>query len=294
MRRAAWAVVLWTLIAASTALAKDPPLLALQVEHFRDTATVQDDVALGTSTISTEKGFVERHGPLRTVWNDEYLRAVINHATGQRSFDVAVSFTYSGNRRSYSTASYQAAGSAQTVPVAVNRPDTLNCATGECTYTEHVRFPVDEPVLRGLATDALAGHPHLWTFKVIGPAGGDYAGTLSTAEIAGLLAKTDEIAPSGAPRAVSAAPRDLGVGVLRIDATEESPPRSGLLLTAVNRGSVAQKSGLLVGDILCEVDGHAVHSLSELESTLAASRLRAAVTLKFYRGTGMLNATAQF
>ena len=35
-----------------------------------------DGATLGPSTVSTEKGFVERHGPLRTVWNDEYLRAV--------------------------------------------------------------------------------------------------------------------------------------------------------------------------------------------------------------------------
>jgi hypothetical protein len=49
-----------------------------------------------------------------------------------------------------------------------------------------------------------------------------------------------------------------------------------------------------VGDILYEVDGHAVHSSEELESTLAGSRLRCAVPLKFYRGTGRLSATAQF
>jgi hypothetical protein len=297
MRRAAFAVVLLAGTAAHAALAKDAPLLTLNAEHFRDTATVQDDVVLGTSTINTEKGFVQRHGPLRTVWNDEYLRAVINHATGQRIFEVEASFTYTGNRRGYATASYQAAGATQTVPLLVNRPDTLNCATGECTYTEHVRFPVEEPALRELATDAIAGHPHIWAFKVLGPPGGDYAGTLSTAEIAGILVKADEITgaiPAGTPRVVSAAPRDLGVGVLRIDATEESPPRSGLLLTAVNRGSVAQKSGLLVGDILYEVDGHAVHSLSELESTLAGSRLRSAVTVRFYRGTGKLDSTAQF
>ena len=285
MHRAALAVLVWG-TAGQVALAKDVPPLALTVEHFRDTATLQDDAALGTSTVTTEKGFVERHGPLHTVWNDEYLRAVINHATGQRSFEVEASFTYSGNRRKYASARYQAADTMQTVPVA-GKPDVLNCATGECTYTEHVSFPIDEPLLRELAADAIAGHPHLWTFKVTGPVGGDYAGTLSTAEIAGLLVKADEVAGGAnrvVPRAASPAPRDLGVGVLRIDATEESPPRSGLLLTAVNRGSVAQKCGLLVGDMLYEVDGHVVHSSAELESILSSSRLRSAVTLKFYRG----------
>jgi hypothetical protein len=297
MRGVALALLLWAAAAGHAALAKESALLALTVEHFRDTATLIDDATLGTSTVSTEKGFVEGHGPLHTVWNDEYLRAVINHATGQRSFEVQASFTYSGNRRKYVSANYSAAGTTMNVTVVTNKPDVLNCATGECSYTEHVHFPVDEPLLRELAADAIAGHPHLWTFKVIGPAGGDYAGTLSTAEVAGLLAKADEAGggvSAGAPRAAAVAPRDLGVGVLRIDATEDTPPRSGLLLTAVNRGSVAQKSGLLVGDILYEVDGHAVHSSADLESTLAAGRLRSAVTLKFYRGTDKRNATAQF
>jgi hypothetical protein len=297
MWRVGLAALLWAASAGHAAFAKDAPLLAHTVEHFRDTATVRDDAALGTSTVSTENGFVERHGPLRTVWNDEYLRAVINHATGQRSFEVEASFTYSGNRRKYASAGYQAAGSPQIVPVVIGKPDVLNCATGECSYTEHVSFPVDERLLRELAADAIAGHPHVWTFKVVGPSGADYGGTLSTAEIAGLLAKADEVAQgatAGSPQGASVAPRDLGVGVLRIDATDDSPPRSGLLLTAVNRGSVAQKSGLLVGDILYEVDGHAVHSAAELESSLSSSRLRSAVTLKFYRGLDKHNAMAQF
>ncbi len=100
MRGVALALLLWAAAAGHAALAKESALLAaLTVEHFRDTASLHDDAALGTSTVGTEMGFVERHGPLRTVWNDEYLRAVINHATGQRSFEVQASFTYGGNRR---------------------------------------------------------------------------------------------------------------------------------------------------------------------------------------------------
>lgn len=297
MRGAAAAVLVGLTLAACAAMAKDTPLLSLSVEHFRDSATFQDDAATGILTVSTERGYVERHGPLRTVWNDEYLRALINHATGQRVYQVEASFTYGGKRRSYSSAVYQAGGAPQTVALTVGSPEVLNCATGECSYTEHVRFPVDEPMLRELAADALAGHPHLWAFKVVGPPGADYAGSFSSAEIAGLLAKVDEAGagPSATSlRTPGVAPGELGVGVLRIDATEESPPRSGLLLTAVNRGSVAQKSGLLVGDLLYEIDGREVRSQLDLESALAAARQRTAVTLKYYRGAEKRSATAQF
>src|SRR5258706_13872705 len=89
---------------ANAAYAKDPALLTLTLEHFRDTATVKDDPVDAITTISTEKGFVERKGPMRTVWNDEYLRSVIDKKTGQKSFQVYAWTTYSGRLRSYETA----------------------------------------------------------------------------------------------------------------------------------------------------------------------------------------------
>jgi hypothetical protein len=299
--RAALASVL---VGAGTlsALAKDPAPLSLTREHFRDTANVRQDAALGTTTISTEPGFVEHRGPLRTVWNDEYLKAVINETTGQKSFEVDVSFTYNGSRHNYSAATFQSGGAMQTTAVVVAKPEAINCPTGECTYTEHIRFPVDETLLRQLA----AGAAQMWAFKVVSnsagrPSGGDYAGALSTAEMAGLLAKVDQLggaaastAAAGSPVTRPAPPRDLGVGAMRVDAADESPPRAGLLLTAVNRGSVAQKSGLLVGDILYEADGHAIQSLSDLQGTLAASGSKSALTLRLYRGATKLTVTAQF
>jgi hypothetical protein len=206
--------------------------------------------------------------------------------------------------------------------VVVGTPEAINCPTGECTYTEHIRFPVNEALLRQLAAGAGTGAARMWTFTVMAdsgglrsggrPSAGDYAGALSTAEMAGLLAKVDELgggaaasssatqsldpgSPAAARPLIGAAPsRDLGVGAMRIDAAEESPPRAGLLLTAVNRGSVAQKSGLLVGDILYEADGRAILSLSDLQAALAASRAKSALTLKLFRGTARVTVTAQF
>jgi hypothetical protein len=315
--RAAWVSGLIG-AAALSAVAKDPAPLSLTPEHFQDTASVRQDAALGTTTISTEPGFVQHRGPLRTVWNDEYLKAVINETTGQKSFEVDVSFTYNGSRLNYTAATFQSGGTTQTTAVVVGKPGAINCPTGECTYTEHIHFPVDETLLRQLA----AGPVQMWGFKVVTnaggrPSGGEYAGALSTAEMSGLLAKVDELsggvaatlaatgsAAPGAPAAGtagarspavrSAPPRDLGVGAMRVDAADESPPRAGLLLTAVNRGSAAQKSGLLVGDILYEADGRAIQSLSDLKAVLAASRSKSALTLKLYRGTDKLTVTAQF
>ena len=57
-------------------------LQALGMEHFRDTAAVTDDAARDSSFISTQPGFVEYSGPMRSVWHDEYLTAVIDRRSG--------------------------------------------------------------------------------------------------------------------------------------------------------------------------------------------------------------------
>ncbi len=277
--------------------ARESDLLSLSADHFSQTATVQDNTAQGTIIVSTEKGFVERHGPLRTVWDDEYLRAVLNKNTGQKSFAVEVSFTYTGAHRDYKSAVFTENGESRTIAVAEHRSESVNCPTGDCTVTEYLDFPVDESMLRVLA--AGSAQPALWTFKIVGPPRKDYQGGLSTAEIAGFLARVDE--EGGAVRTLDARgqptaeiPRDLGVAGMTIEATEESPPRSGLLLTAVNRGSAGQKAGLLVGDMVYELDGHPIKSPSDLSQAVNRSHLKPTVTVKLYRGKEKLSVSATF
>ena len=233
--------------AAGSAHAKDPPLLSLGMEHFRDTATVKIDPAGAVATITTENGYLEHTGPMRMVWNDEYLRGVIDNKTGQKSFQINASIIYEGSRRSFATATYQEAGRAQSVPVTALSGEQTNCAVGDCTYTERIAFPVDEELLRALAAAYVPGRPALWRFKLIAKAGPAYAGEFSNAEIAGFLAKIDEYAgalPVAIENAASASLKlDLGVGGMPVAATQEQPTRAGVLIIAVNHGSVAQKSG---------------------------------------------------
>src|SRR6202161_2028423 len=76
------------------AFAKDPPLVSLNMEHFRDTATIADDAQNGRVVISTEKGYVQHSGPLHMVWHDEFLTATIDKKTGEKSFQVREEITY--------------------------------------------------------------------------------------------------------------------------------------------------------------------------------------------------------
>lgn len=284
--------------AVNSAQAKDPALLSLNMEHFRDTATVKIDPTGAVTTITTENGYVEHSGPMRMVWNDEFLRAVMDKKTGQKSFQVYASIIYEGQLRSFATATYQTTGAAQSVPVTALSREVTNCAVGDCTYTEHIAFPVDEEYLRQLAAGYVPGRPALWRFKIIGNSGPAYAAVISNAEIAGFLAKVDEVTsalPVSIENAANASLKlDLGLGGIPVAATQEQPNRAGVLITALNHGSVAQKSGIIVGDILFEFDGHPIRTPADLEAAVAACAANSAVVIKLYRGTESMAVTAQF
>lgn len=297
-RGAALAAIIINGLAVASALAKDPPLLSLGMEHFRDTATIADDAQHGRVTISTEKGYVEHSGPLRTVWHDEFLTATIDKKTGEKSFQVHEEITYNGAWRYYRSAAYQGAGGPRSVPAAQIGKESTNCAVGDCIFTERIAFPVEEELLRQVAAAYVPGKPALWTFKAVAKSGPAYTGGLSSAEIAGLLLKVDQY--TGTATVVAAAPGrapdrpDLGVGGMAVAATPEQPSRAGILIIAVPRGSVAQKSGIIVGDILYEVDGHPVRQPAELEAAVAACAPNSAVPVKLYRGNDPIALTARF
>jgi hypothetical protein len=350
LRIAALAAFVALGLTANIANAKDSKLLSLTMEHFRDTATVKDDLAAGTTTITTEKGFVVRTGPMKMVWNDEYLKAVIDRTTGEKSLQVVVMSIYSGNRRSYETANYQWASGPKSTPVTQIRTQREACGTGECTYTDYIAFSVDEEGLRQLAAGYVPGKPAMWSFKITTKPGPDYSGGLSNAEIAGFLARMDQPAPQTGPNAAiakgsagakerdaiaqenaklakenaalakqnaelakenaalakaspppaAASPAgtlpklDLGIGGIAVAATAGQPNRAGILVSAVNGGSVAQKAGIIIGDIVYEFDGHPIKELAELDAAVAAHAANSQVVIKLYRGTKKISLTARF
>ena len=287
------------------AYGKDPAVLSLTMEHFRDTATVKDTPTDGTITISTENGFVEHSGPLRMVWHDEFLKAVIDKKTNQKSFQVYTMLVYSGDLRSYQTAKYQTAQGPQSVPTVQLGREEENCAVGPCTYTEHIAFPIDEQLLRQLAAGYAPGHPSIWSYKLSAKSGPNFTAGLSNAEIAGFLAKIDDytnslpLANSHQPPANASVEQaslkvDLGIGGLPVDANAEQPNRAGILVIEVERGSVAQKSGIIVGDILHEFGGHPLKTLADLQAAVAGRSANSVVPIKLYRGTTDMAVTAQF
>jgi hypothetical protein len=285
-----------------TAHAQDPKLLSLGADHFRDTATVSENLRDAVVTVSTENGFKEYRGPLRALWNDEFLEGVIDKKTGRKSFLARVWITYKGSARSYQTVHYQAPNGPRSMPVTLTRLEENYCAVGDCTYTEHLSFPVDEAMLRQLAAQAASGKQSLWPFKIAAKSGPDYSGGFSNAEMAGLLAKVDDyphdLPPAGSVAGSAAGTpslqQEFGVGGMPVAATADQPDRAGVLIIAVSGGSVAHKAGIIVGDIVYEFDGRTVRTPAELQAALAARTANATVAVKLFRGTAAMAVTARF
>jgi S1-C subfamily serine protease len=63
---------------------------------------------------------------------------------------------------------------------------------------------------------------------------------------------------------------------------------------AVNSGSIAQKSGIITGDILYEFDGRPIKALAQLEAAVAACTANSTVAIKLYRGTNDMAVSARF
>jgi S1-C subfamily serine protease len=154
----------------------------------------------------------------------------------------------------------------------------------------------------------------VWAFKLTGKSVPIYAGGLSNAEMAGLLARVgsyENEVSAGAAAATTAATtaagaataaataaaslkKDFGVGGMAVAASADQVNRAGVLIIAVGGGSIAQKSGIIVGDIVYEFAGRRIGTPAELLAAVAASTANQAVAIKLYRGTAVMTVNAQF
>lgn len=83
---------------------------------------------------------------------------------------------------------------------------------------------------------------------------------------------------------------DLGIDVIPLG---ESKPAKGVGIVSVSSHSIADRSGLRVGDIIAEYAGQNIEKPAELRAAVDASAGRAA-TMKFRRERQDLTATVQF
>ena len=292
----ATALLACSLLGAAAA-AKDPDLVSLGPDHFAQTASVTEEAH--ATRITTERGYVERSGLMGEVWHDQFLAARIDRDSGRVSYEIDVSLTYRGNARSYKTAEFRGLEQSQTVPVKVLKRQAINCPTGECTYTEYLVFPVEETLLRHIAQGNVPGKSELWRFRILAKGATDYRGEISNAEVAGLLMRVDgyvqnPTAAEPAPPTPPPARLNFGVSGLPVTPSAELPDRAGVVVVGVSPGSIAQKAGIITGDIIYEFEGHRIRSPADLQAAGGVVAAGSVARIKLYRGIAVATLEAQF
>lgn len=170
-------------------------LLAMTPEEFASCATVADDSLDTVATISTEPCFTQKQGLLGIVWNDNFVRVLINKRTGIAVYQVYQMINYDGDWRFYSTANYETPTGPNSVPVKIIGRDVVGCSGRTygrgCTLSEHIAFEVEEDLFKLIASKWEAGSQAIWRFKFGAKASEDWQDGLTAAEITGAVMAVD-------------------------------------------------------------------------------------------------------
>jgi hypothetical protein len=159
----------------------------LTPEHFRATATLQDDALDVNATISTALGNNTTGGIVRLQWHDESLRAVVAKGTGATRMFIDVTDKYFGGWKFYRSLNFATPSGPVSVPLlAVDRD--VSCDRYACLRTERLTAELTEAQLRAVAT--MPGTS--WPMKLLPKDGPDLVTEIPLAELRGLLLRLDE------------------------------------------------------------------------------------------------------
>ncbi len=191
-------VALFGLSACETTEQRTQTSLALTPEHFKSTAILVEDDSGGTALISTKSGFQQKQGLLRMVYDDNFLRAIIDKKTGNVTYQVYQSIYYQASAwRFYRKANYETPDGPESIDAKFLRPplahnfDCPDHTSSVCTYNENVGFSVDRDLLDRIASTYEPEKSAMWRFSFIPRVGDEFYGGLLVAEIVGFLQTVD-------------------------------------------------------------------------------------------------------
>jgi hypothetical protein len=168
-------------------------MLAMTPQDFERTASVKDDALEVLATITTEPGYQEKHGLLRIVWSDNFLRAFIDKGSGAVRYQLYQRIVYGARLYKYfRLANYETSAGPKSVET-LDLGRTEDCSRsrlyGGCTRTETLAIPLDASLLKTIAAQYAPGADTAWHFRFKAQSGEDFDGMMAPAEVAGLLAK---------------------------------------------------------------------------------------------------------
>lgn len=166
----------------------------LTKEHFSQTTTVKDDVLETVASFDTQRGFQYR-GVLAGS-NDEFLRAFVDKKTGKVTYQLYQIIRYiDSGWHYYNQINYLTQAGTQTASALVISRD-VDCAGSTarkrgCEYEEHVSIPLDEAVVRWLASSYTPEKAVTMAYRVEAQAGEPSDERMLSAEAAGLVDRVD-------------------------------------------------------------------------------------------------------
>ena len=175
-------------VAAYVPTAEDK-LYALTPTDFQLSARTRTEGA--SVTIDTGRGFIESHGLMAGDSDDNYLRAVIDPASGGVRYQAVQTVTYKGGWRYFHQAEFDGGGGKLDIIVR----EVAGCygsKTSSCTLREAVAFDIPEAALRALAASYRPRSRTSWPYRLKATANADFDGRFAPAEAAGLLLAVDK------------------------------------------------------------------------------------------------------
>jgi len=176
----------------------------LNKQHFKEAVIANEYASETVITFSTIKGYQRRHSLHNVVWDDNFLRGFVDRKNGTKSYQIynVIYYANSGAEmpwKSFSQVNYQTPDGndlARTTPIKKEEDCTALPRYGQCLYSEHVVFQIDETLLREVAKfyQENQSAETFWQYELIPNSGTPYNDKLSVAEIAGLLERMDEYA----------------------------------------------------------------------------------------------------
>ena len=191
-------VVLFVLSGCETTEQGAQNAQGLTPDHFQRTAIIENDDRKDTATITTIDGYRRKQGLLRFVYDDNFLRAIIDKKTEKVTYQLYQSIFYQASDwRMYRKANYESPEGPQSVDASFLRPplahhfDCPDHTSSICTYNEHVGFSVGRELLDSIASTYEPSKNGTWRFTFTPRIGDDFQDELSVAEIVGFLQAVD-------------------------------------------------------------------------------------------------------
>lgn len=186
------------LCAAMPAAAHDrlPAALAgLSPADFAADIRIEDDPQASAVVVSTQDGYPRGRSLKGALADDVHLRAVIDRATGQATWQVWHEIAYVDGRRDVQAVHYAAGGAAREArPFHVaHRADRCppTDGLGHCGTATRIGFELPESTVREIAASHVPGSRAAWPLRFRATGGRDVTGGLAPAEAAGILRAVD-------------------------------------------------------------------------------------------------------